>query len=371
MARWGCSRWPSGSPRPAARLTGRHEQGYAWAGEAVELGRELGHVADLAMAHELLAREEAGRGAHDRAALELEAAHACEREAGTLDVAVVLPLTDAWCALCRGDLPRVVAVLEERLRADGGRQPRGDYPLSVVPDLVEAHLGLGARDRAAELAREHAQLHSEGPDPVARAHVQRLRGLLLADDDEADAAFALALTEHARGGDPVEAARTRLLRGRRARRAGRRRSARQELRAAADAFAAMGLDGWRRRAEEELAVLGAAPQRAGGDRGRAHLPGDPGRAARRPGPEQPGHRGDAVPQPQDRRAPRDERAAQARRPVPHGARAGRWRGGRAGPSGRLRRRAETGPRSGGRRPRARVRRSHHSPTKGRTSGISR
>jgi DNA-binding NarL/FixJ family response regulator len=57
--------------------------------------------------------------------------------------------------------------------------------------------------------------------------------------------------------DAFEAARTRLLFGARLRRAGRRIAAREQLRAALDAFVAMDLTAWAQRAADELAATGA------------------------------------------------------------------------------------------------------------------
>jgi DNA-binding CsgD family transcriptional regulator/tetratricopeptide (TPR) repeat protein len=250
-----------------AVATGEHRLAYAVAGEAAELGRELGYVADLATTMELLAFEEAARGRHAAAAGALAAARDLGRRAGVAEASVQLHLVDAVTALCRGDLPRVVEVLMARLAADGGRLPRGDYELAVVPDLAEALLGLGRRADAAGLAARHAALHRGSADPVVRSHVDRLAGLLAEDDEAADAAFAGAHEAAVAGGDPLGAARTLLLHGARLRRAGRRVDARVRLRAAAAAFDAMGLDGWRARALDELAATGLRVRRGAADGG--------------------------------------------------------------------------------------------------------
>jgi DNA-binding CsgD family transcriptional regulator len=242
----------------AVMLLGRHQDGYALAGEAVELGTELGYVADVAIAYELLAWQQAARGLHAEAEASLAESRRLSEVAGVSAVAVHVHLVDAFAALCRGDLERVVVVLERRLAADGGRLPRGDYPLGVAPDLVEAYLGLGRRDEAVALATRHAELHRDSPEPEPGAHAARLAGLLAVDEAAADAAFAAAYEAHR---DPYEAARTRLLHGSRLRRAGRRVEARQQLRAAADDFAALGLDGWAARAREELAATGQTARR--------------------------------------------------------------------------------------------------------------
>src|SRR6185437_356490 len=170
-------------------------------------------------------------------------------------------LVAAFAALCRGDLDAVVRVLEWRVAVDGGRLPRGDYPLGVAPELVEAYLGLGRRDDAVALAGRHAEANRDSPVPEIRAHVARLDGVLAADDAAAEAAFEAA---YGLPSDPFGAARARLLHGSRLRRAGRRVAAREQLRAAADAFRTLGFDAWTARADGELAASGATARRGPG-----------------------------------------------------------------------------------------------------------
>ena len=86
-------------------------------------------------------------------------------------------------------------------------------------------------------------------------------------DAEADAAFDEAHRARAAGADLFEAARTRLLHGSWLQRAGRRVEARQRLRAAADAFDALGLDARTARPHAERAATGQKARRRadGGD----------------------------------------------------------------------------------------------------------
>jgi DNA-binding NarL/FixJ family response regulator len=174
---------------------------------------------------------------------------------------VHVELVEAFCAQCSGDLPRVVAVLEHRIKTDGGRQPRGDYPLSVVPDLVEAYLGLGRRDDACDIAAQHIELHRESAEPERRAEAHRLAGILADNAVAAEAEFEAAHRAHEAGFDVFSAARTRLAHGQRLRRAGARIAAREQLRAAAAAFQTMGLDLWVGRANDELAATGSTARR--------------------------------------------------------------------------------------------------------------
>lgn len=245
-------------------IFGLHELAYAYAGEAVELGLELGYVADVASASTTLAIQSAARGRHDDAVRAIADAKRLGEIAGIAAAAVMVHLAEAFCALCRADFPLVVSILEHRLVMDEGRQPRGDYPLSVAPDLVEAYLALGRRDDALALAARHAALHATSEDPDIRAHLHCLAGMVADDDDRADLSFRTAHEAHSPGSDPFGAARTRLLHGSRLRRAGRRVAAREQLRAAADAFRTLGFDAWTARADGELAASGTTARRGPG-----------------------------------------------------------------------------------------------------------
>jgi len=165
-------------------------------------------------------------------------------------------ITAAFCALCRGDLAETAARLEARIDADGGVGSLGE-PLGVAPTLVEAYLGLGRSADAAALAERYAAVTPQPPPAATVALVARCRALTVADDATAAEAFEVALAAHAQALDAFEAARTRLLYGARLRRAGRRIAAREQLRAALDAFVAMDLTAWAQRAADELAATGA------------------------------------------------------------------------------------------------------------------
>jgi hypothetical protein len=88
--------------------------------EAVELGAELGYVVDVSIAQELLARELAARGCHEQAQDALRAARRLQERAEVAAAAVHIELVEAFCALCSGDLPRVIAVLEHRITLTAG-----------------------------------------------------------------------------------------------------------------------------------------------------------------------------------------------------------------------------------------------------------
>ena len=81
---------------------GDHAGAFAAAGEAAELGEQLGYVADVAVAVEMLAWQSASRGLHDDARRALERARVLTDRAGTTSVAA--HQATGFCALCRGDL---------------------------------------------------------------------------------------------------------------------------------------------------------------------------------------------------------------------------------------------------------------------------
>ena len=246
-------------------IFGWHDLSYAYAGEVVELGAELGYVIDVGSANTTLAIQSANRGRHDDATRAISEAKRLLTIAEVFENAVMVHLAEAYCAFCRGDFPLAAELLERRIAADDGRQPRGDYPLFVASDLIEAYLALGRMVDAKALAGRHHQLHGDSDQPDIRAIDHRITGMVEDDDDRADELFERAHQEHAKGSDTLAAARTRLLHGSRLRRAGRRTASREQLRIAAEAFRSLGLTAWSARAESELAATGTRRTAATGD----------------------------------------------------------------------------------------------------------
>jgi DNA-binding NarL/FixJ family response regulator len=241
-----------------AFLLGDHRGGYADAGEAADLGRTLGFIADTAPAVEALAWQCAARGQHDQAESLLAEAAGFVDQAGTSTVAAHLALTRAFCALCRTDYDEVIAVLETRLAIDGGRGAMGE-PLGVAPLLIEAYTAVGRTDEARNLAD---RLTAEAaPDPTATALVARSLGLTAADERQAIEHYERALTEHAESPDVFERARSELLFGSFLRRTGRRTQARIHLRSAHDRFESMDHAVWAQRCIAELATSGESARR--------------------------------------------------------------------------------------------------------------
>jgi DNA-binding NarL/FixJ family response regulator len=163
--------------------------------------------------------------------------------------------TVAFCAFCRGDLDEVVRVLEDQVARFGGVGVLLE-PLGVAPLLIESYLGLGRDEDGRRLAERFAAAQPDPVQPYVAAMVARCHALVAHDIDEAVAAFERSLGFHALLSDSFEAARTQLLYGMRLRRAGRRVDAREQLKAAQDAFLAQDLTMWAERAAQELAGTG-------------------------------------------------------------------------------------------------------------------
>ena len=238
---------------------GDHAGAFADAGEASELGDQLGYAADTAVAVEMLAWQSAARGLRDDADTALRRAKSLTDRAGTTGFAAHQAVTAAFCALCRADPAAAVALLEARIAVDGGVGSMGE-PLGVAPYLVEAYIAVGRRDEAIAVAERFAAVTPAAAPAWLRALVARCRGLTAADDETAVHAYEAALTAHADAADTFEAARTHLLYGARLRRSGQRVKAREQLRTAHDAFAKMDLTAWVHRAADELAATGAKPR---------------------------------------------------------------------------------------------------------------
>jgi DNA-binding CsgD family transcriptional regulator len=133
--------------------------------------------------------------------------------------------------------------------------------VQIGGDLVECYLRTGRRADAAEALERFEDLARRTERIAARAIAARCRGLL-AGEDAFEPPFAEALRLHERVDMPFEEARTRLCLGERLRRARRRADARVPLRAALEAFEALGAVDWAHAARDELGATGetAAPR---------------------------------------------------------------------------------------------------------------
>ena len=227
--------------------------------EALRLARETGQRTDLAAAVAGLAWLHARQGRE-------EACRALAAEALALSEELGLRLFTAWSLQALGDLElglgRAAAAAEhhaaqlETLRASA----IADVDVSAAPELVDAHLRLGRREEAAALADAFAAAAAAKGQAWALARATRARALV-AEPGAAEALFEEALALHAQTPDGFELARTRFAYGAHLRRMRRRVDAREQLRAALEAFERLGARSWADQAAAELAATGETARR--------------------------------------------------------------------------------------------------------------
>jgi len=170
-----------------------------------------------------------------------------------------LGLADLAAGHPAGAHARLSAVTEAM--AGRGVIDPGWMAVRSVPDDIEALIRLGDLAAADELLAPLEEQARRLDRAWALAVAGRLRALLMSasgDHDAAAAALAAAFAAHERVAMPLESARTHLVAGDVARRARRRVAARRHVETARQAFAALGAEPWTRRADAELARLGAA-----------------------------------------------------------------------------------------------------------------
>ena len=122
-------------------------------------------------------------------------------------------------------------------------------------DRIEAAVRAGAPERAVGTLQRFADWAQTGGSAWARPVAAHCRALV-AEPDEAERLFREALALHAGSGRPFERARTELAFGAFLRRTRRRKEARAHLRAALEAFEALGARLWVEHARVELRASG-------------------------------------------------------------------------------------------------------------------
>jgi len=138
----------------------------------------------------------------------------------------------------------------------------------VLPDAVEAAIGVGEIGRAHELVERLSAEAAAVASPWALAVAARSRGLAAAAEGDQDAALE-ALHAAVRELEPIpapfERARTLLALGSAQRRARQKRAARESLQAALDVFDRLGAQPWAERTRSELARIGGRTPSAEGE----------------------------------------------------------------------------------------------------------
>ncbi len=241
--------------------TARWDDAAATYQEGIALAREAGESTDLAVTLAALAWLQARTGRVDESRR-----HAAE--AKRLAAQHDIRLAGIWARFALGDLATAhgestAAVeqfdaLQRQLDALGFR----DVDMSPGPELAEALMRTGDRDRAqAVAARYHGQAADKG-QPWALARSNRALATTAGDRDAARY-FGQALELHEAALDVYEEARTRWSYGAWLRRARQRRLAREHLRAAVRLFDELGARPWADRAAAELAATGETIRRRG------------------------------------------------------------------------------------------------------------
>ena len=232
--------------------TGHWREAHVAAAESVRLADDTELTVQLAYSLAVLAIVEAARGGPDVATHAAVADEIAARNRLTV-IGEYTGAARGLDALMGGRPDEALSLLADvdaRVERTGRRQPGVlQWEADLLEAMVRAEQFEAARGRLAELERRAAETSHAWGGAVAA----RIAGLL-ADDHRPR--FAEALRRHETATAPFEAARTRLCFGQRLRRDGARIEAREQLRAAADGFRAIGAAPWVEAAERELGATG-------------------------------------------------------------------------------------------------------------------
>jgi DNA-binding CsgD family transcriptional regulator/predicted ATPase len=227
---------------------GSWDSASANAREALRLGREVTQEHLVAQALALVALIAAFRGDED----ECRTLAAESRElAAARGLGVVAAITQ-WA----------LVLLELGLgRADEALWHAKDITNRLVSDWstldrIEAAVRADERETAHSWLESFEQWADATAAPWARAVALHCRALLCEEESDAERLFVSARDAHEDGARPFERARSELAFGEFLRRSRRRVEARVHLRAALDAFEALGATLWAERARQELRASG-------------------------------------------------------------------------------------------------------------------
>jgi DNA-binding CsgD family transcriptional regulator len=227
--------------------------------EAIELARESGQRSELTSGLAGLALLDARRGREHACRVGAAEALRLSRELGT-------GLYEIWATAALGELDLSLGDAagaaehfehQQQLLRD---RAITDPDLSPAAELTEVYLRLGRDDQAEQAAAECMAAASTKGQPWPLARALRCQGLLAPDTAYASC-FEQAMRLHEQTPDEFETARTRLAYGERLRRSRDRILAREQLRAAADAFERLDARPWADRARSELAATGETRRR--------------------------------------------------------------------------------------------------------------
>ena len=234
----------------------------AFAAEGLQLARETGQPPAASLHLALLASVAAVRGDEQTTQDHADAAR-------RLAVRHGLSFPDSWASgalalldLGLGNPERALDRLEQ-MAASG----HPGVLLSCTPDLVEAAVRAGQRERALPAFAMFEAWATSSQAALVASQLYRCRGLL-AEGDAATDQYEQALTALSRFGLSLDRGRTTLLLGEHLRRERRRVEARPYLRDAVEDFDRLGARPWAERARAELRASGERVRRHDDDRQR-------------------------------------------------------------------------------------------------------
>jgi ATP/maltotriose-dependent transcriptional regulator MalT len=223
--------------------------------EAIRLALDTDRTNDVAMALDITARVEAGRGQADECRRHVAEAAAQAAATGARAVEAHAHAINGLLELGLGHPDLAIPPLEQarHLCSELGLLELAYW--EWAPELCEAYVRLGRRADAEPIA-ELLDWHARRTDrAIAWALATRCRGLL-ASDTAFEQLFDTALHWHAQTGRPFEYARTQLCFGERLRRVKQRAKARKQLQAAWKTFSDLGARPWGERCCAEIAASG-------------------------------------------------------------------------------------------------------------------
>ncbi len=232
---------------------GRWSLVLAHASQALDLALAAGQTLTTCEALLLLATVEAAQGRDTDCVRHVREADRLTGELGLPLLQLGVRCSLALLELGQGKLEQAVTHFEEVRRLAAG-QGFADAFTSPIPDLIEAYARADAVDQARALLPEYLALVTEDASPRFAAVAARCRGIVAADNFDADFLEAIRLYERYRA--PFQHARTHLCYGERLRRARRRRDARIQFRAAVEMFDRLDARPWAERTRAELRATG-------------------------------------------------------------------------------------------------------------------
>jgi DNA-binding CsgD family transcriptional regulator len=244
---------------------GRWDDTAATAELAVSLAGDAEHVWLFGLLHGIAALPLAGRGQWAAAQAHIDVARRAGAELGDVMSLAYAGLAMIAVAAAKGEMSDVLAITDLFAAMDPTHGAMEPGVLTWCPARIEALAAAGRHDEAADLAGRAQGIAEARGRGSAVAGALRARGVLESARGHPDAAAAAFERSAAclPAGMTFESGLLGLAFGIHLRRSGRRRRAGDHLRAALDAFDALGARPYVERAAAELRACGITPRRRG------------------------------------------------------------------------------------------------------------